>query len=116
MSRIVVILSVIGGGRREFRFVSVWKGELDREFDNCSRSEMGRAKGMNLFENLYWDRCNRSFLFNHYGEKNIFCYSVFFFLVIYFIDKFKVSPINHFYYIERNMLERKEKIFCRLFL
>lgn len=76
----------------------------------------GKSERDEFIREFIWDRCNRSFLFNHYGEKNIFCYSVFFFLVIYFIDKFKVSPINHFYYIERNMLERKEKIFCRLFL
>lgn len=80
------------------------------ESDNCSRSEMGRAKGMNLFENLFGiDVIVRSFLI--IMVKRIYFVILFFslviLLVIYFIDKFKVSPINHFYYIERNMLEKK---------
>lgn len=70
---------------------------------------LDRERGEFIRE-FIWDWCNRSFLFNCCDEKKIFCYFVFFLFSYLIIDKFKVSPIDHFYYIERN--REKEKVDC----
>lgn len=69
---------------------------------------------MNLFENLFGiGVIVRSFLI--VAMKRKYFVILFFFLFSYLIiDKFKVSPIDHFYYIERNREKGKSRL-LRLF-
>lgn len=65
---------------------------------------------MNLFENLFGiGVIVRSFLIVAMKRK-YFVILFFFFFSYLIIDKFKVSPIDHFYYIERNREKGKSRL------